>query len=404
MLLSHASKHSFYTTNHTAKSMTKITLGVKSFIFSLSMMALFTYCGSPQNQEKMAEQTQDTYYTMEDFGKVKKFDTHVHFRSQFDTLFIKQAAKDNFGMLTVSVYTSPNRTPEEQENFSLKMVRDYPDIVSYATTFSLDGFNDKDWESKTLAYLEKSIAHGAIAVKVWKNIGMELKNESGELVTINDKTFEPIFKLLKEKDITLLGHLGEPKNTWLPLEEMTVQGDKDYFSENPKYHMYNFPDFPSYEDQVGARDEMLANNPDLRFVGAHLGSLEYDVKELAKRLDQFPNMAVDMAERISHLQYQAISNWQEVHDFFIKYQDRLIYGTDLRTGASDIQAKGLTESDEIAAHAHEVWLRHWQFFTGDDEMNVPKVDGNFKGLKLPKAVVDKIYRYNAEKWYPGLLR
>ena len=142
----------------------------------------------------------------------------------------------------------------------------------------------------------------------------------------------------------------------------------------------------------------------MRFVGAHLGSLEYDVKELAKRLDQFPNMAVDMAERISHLQYQAISNWQEVHDFFIKYQDRLIYGTDLRTGASDIQAKGLTESDEIAAHAHEVWLRHWQFFTGDDEMNVPKVDGTFKGLKLPKAVVDKIYRYNAEKWYPGLLR
>ncbi|WP_242067891.1 amidohydrolase family protein [Cyclobacterium marinum] len=384
--------------------MKKITIASKLFTFSLSLMALFTYCGSPQNQEKMAEQRPDTYYSMEDFSSIKKFDTHVHLRSQLDTLFINQAVKDNFKFLTVSVYTSPERTPEEQENFSLKMVRDYPEIISYATTFSLDGFNDDDWVSKTLDYIEKSIAHGAIAVKVWKNVGMELQNEKGDLVTINDKKFEPILKFLAEKDITLLGHLGEPKNTWLPLEEMTVQGDKDYFSENPKYHMYNFPDFPSYEDQIGARDKMLANNPDLRFVGAHLGSLEYDVNELAKRLDQFPNMAVDMAERISHLQYQAINNWQGVHDFFIKYQDRLIYGTDLRAGASDIQAKGLTDPDEIAAHAHEVWLRHWQFFTGDEEMNVPKVDGTFKGLKLPKSVVDKIYRYNAENWYPGLLR
>ena len=119
--------------------MKKITIASKLFTFSLSLMALFTYCGSPQNQEKMAEQTPDTYYSMEDFSSIKKFDTHVHLRSQLDTLFINQAVKDNFKFLTVSVYTSPERTPEEQENFSLKMVRDYPEIVSYATTFSLDG-------------------------------------------------------------------------------------------------------------------------------------------------------------------------------------------------------------------------------------------------------------------------
>lgn len=58
----------------------------------------------------MVEQTANTYYSMEDFSSIKKFDTHFHLRSQFDTLFINQAAKDNFGLLTVSVYTSPNRT------------------------------------------------------------------------------------------------------------------------------------------------------------------------------------------------------------------------------------------------------------------------------------------------------
>lgn len=70
-----------------------------------------------------------------------------------------------------------------------------------------------------------------------------------------------------------------------------------------------------------------------------------------------------MAERISHLQYQAIDNWQGVYDFLVKYQDQLIYGTDLRTGASDIVKKGLKNSEEIQSHAHEVWQRHWNFFT-----------------------------------------
>ncbi|WP_162417505.1 amidohydrolase family protein [Cyclobacterium roseum] len=374
------------------------------FVFSLCLVSLFTFGQTTPTPKKNNSSAEDIYYTLADFGRVEKIDAHVHLRTDFDTVFIRQAARDKFRLLNVSVYTSPNLTPEAQENFSLKLIGEFPNIVTYGTTFSLEGFNNSNWESKTLDYLEKSIARGAIAVKVWKNIGMELKNERDELAMITDPAFDSILQLLVEKDITLLGHLGEPKNTWLPLEEMTVQGDRDYFRENPRYHMHQFPDLPSYEEQVAARDQLLANNPDLRFVGAHLGSLEYDVNELAKRLDSFPNMAVDMAERISHLQHQAVTNWEGVRDFIITYQDRLLYGTDLRAGASDIQAKGLTEPEEISEHAHQVWLRHWQFFTGDQEMQVPKVTGTFNGLKLPKTVVDKIYRTNAEKWYPGLRR
>lgn len=374
----------------------------KLLVFSSVLLAFTFCCQSPKSNHIVHDTMEETYYSPEDFDRIEKIDAHVHLRTDFDTVFVQQAIRDNFRLLNISVYTSPRLTPEAQEDFSLKLIEKYPEVVAYGTTFSLEGFTQSDWEKKTLAYLKESFAKGAIAVKVWKNIGMELKNEQGELVMITDAVFDPVLRLIKEEDITLLGHLGEPKNTWLPLEEMTVQGDRDYFRENPKYHMYNFPDLPSYEEQIAARDQLLANNPDLRFVGAHLGSLEYDVYELAKRLDSFPNMAVDMAERISHLQHQAVTDWEGVRDFIISYQDRLIYGTDLRAGASDIQAKGLTEPEEISAHAHQVWLRHWQFFTGDEEMQVPKVTGTFKALKLPKTVVDKIYRINAEKWYPGI--
>ncbi|MFC4873196.1 amidohydrolase family protein [Negadavirga shengliensis] len=364
---------------------------------------LLQNCQSPANGSKAESHSLPTYYGADDFPTIKKHDAHVHLRTDFDTLFIRQAEADNFSLLTVSVYTASGRPPEEQEKFSVKMKETFPSKVFYGTAFSLENFGKPDWEKQTINYLKSSFAKGAIAVKVWKNIGMEHRDDDGSFVMIDDPRFDPIWDLLEAENITLLGHLGEPKNTWLPLEEMTVQGDRDYFRENPKYHMYLHPDYPSYDELIAARDRLLEKRPRLRFVGAHLGSLEYDVDELAKRLDKYPNMAVDMAERISHLQHQAVSDWQRVHNFLIKYQDRLIYGTDLRRGASDIVAKGLEQPSEIAQHAHEVWLRHWKFFTSDETMEVPKVKGQFKGMKLPKEVVDKIYRTNAEKWYPGLL-
>jgi predicted TIM-barrel fold metal-dependent hydrolase len=134
----------------------------------------------------------------------------------------------------------------------------------------------------------------------------------------------------------------------------------------------------------------------LRFVGAHLGSLEWSVDELAKRLDKFPNMAVDMAERISHFELQAQKDREKVRSFFIKYQDRLIYGTDFIVDGKN--------PAEMSAHVHDVRLSHWEFFTTDDKMNVPgSVDGDFAGLKLPREVIDKIYLKNAEKWFPGIV-
>ena len=93
--------------------------------------------------------------------------------------------------------------------------------------------------------------------------------------------------------------------------------------------MFLHPEYPSYEDQINARDHLLELHPDLKFIGCHLGSLEWNVDELAKRLDKFPDLAVDMSARICHLQYQSAKDREKVRDFCIKYQDRLLYGTDL---------------------------------------------------------------------------
>jgi len=156
--------------------------------------------------------------------------------------------------------------------------------------------------------------------------------------------------------------------------------------------MYIHPEYPSYEDQIRARDNMLEANPDLTFIGCHLGSLEWNVDSLADRLDKYPNMAVDMSARICHLQYQTVNEREKVRDFCIRYHDRLLYGTDVGYGGSG-------NPDGFRKRIHETWLDDWKYFTTDEEMTSELFKGKFKGLKLPAEVIDKIYYDNAVKWY-----
>lgn len=334
----------------------------------------------------------EAYYAESDFQKVDKADTHVHiFTANSD--FVEQAKKDNFKLITVALdaYNILDSIKKEH-HFSLVQEKMNPGSIEFATAFSMEGWDEPGWLEKNMAWLDSSIADGAVAVKVWKNIGMVYRDKNDNLVMIDDRRFDPIFRMLARRNITLLGHLGEPKNCWLPLAQMTTNNDSSYFAQHPEYHMYKHPDFPSYEEQIAARDRMLEKNPDLTFVGAHLGSLEWDTDELAKRLDKFPNMAVDMAARMGQLFYQTHFDRKKVRDFFMKYQDRLIYATDLA-------ADGTETKLNLARELHNTWFRDWKYLVTDNEMTSDLVDEKFQGLKLPASVVDKIFYRNAQRWF-----
>lgn len=359
-----------------------------------ALSVFFQNCTQTQKTSSSKDSSSSEFYTIDDFKSVEKYDTHVHI-NVYDTAFINLAKEDNFKLLTVNVNPSSYPTVDDQENVALEMIKTYPERVAYATTFTVKDWGTDKWLPQTLAYLKASFEKGAIGVKIWKNIGMELRDKDGKFVMVNDPRIDPVLDFIEKSNVTLVGHLGEPKNAWLPVDQMTVSGDKSYFSKHPEYHMYLHPEYPSYDDQVNTRDNMLEKHPNIRFVGVHLGSLEWDVDELAKRLDKFPNMAVDMAERICHLQYQTVKSRQKVYDFMVKYQDRLIYATD--NGV----AKGSNPA-EYKKRIHERRLSDWRYFVTDDDMNVPDFEAKLKGLKLPKGVIDKIYRSNAEKWFPGI--
>jgi hypothetical protein len=331
------------------------------------------------------------HYTSADFSRVEKIDTHMHLNSD-DPALAQQARVDNFKLLTVNVDVSDYPSVVDQERFALQQIKQSPDDVEYLTAFTLQKWESGEWADEVISRLKNSFDKGALGIKLWKNIGMVYKDSNDQFIMIDDPKFDPVIEYIISQDKTVMGHLGEPKNCWLPLEQMTVNNDRTYFMNNPEYHMYLHPEYPSYDDQINARDRFIERHPDMRFVGAHLGSLEWDVDELALRLDRFSNMAVDMAARIPHLQHQTRLDREKVRQFFIKYQDRIIYATD--SGISEG-----SNSENEKKDLHNTWFNDWKYFVTDSTLTSPHVNGDFQGLRLPKKVVDKIFRENARRWF-----
>jgi predicted TIM-barrel fold metal-dependent hydrolase len=350
------------------------------------------------------------HYSLEDFQRVDKIDAHVHINGCAEQ-FMAQASSDGVRVLTINV-DYPDFPPIDiQQRDAVALRKKYPGRVAFAATFSVADFQSPDWAANQLSHLDAAFAQGAVGVKVWKNIGLALRDPDGnrnavegiprsasgatrgQYVMVDDPRLKPIFDRLERGNIVVLGHQAEPLNCWLPFEKMTIRSDRDYFREHPQYYMYRHPEIPSHEAQLAARDHMLAQHPLLRFDSVHLASLEWDVTRIAHFLDRFPKANVDVAARMSHLEYQATRNRQKVRQFMLRYQDRILYGTDI-----EVAPEG---SATAAAEAHKAWVEDWRFLNTAEEMHSTEFEPAFRGLALPKAVVEKIYSGNARKMYPG---
>ena len=336
--------------------------------------------------------SQERHYSAADFGQVEKVDAHMHVYGPANRL-VAEAVRDHVHFLTINVDSPDHGSIPRQLHDAASLRRRYPGRVAFAGTFSAAGFTKPDWSREAVREIDEALAQGAVGVKIWKNFGMVVRDGTGRYVMPDDPRLEPIYSTLQREHIVLLGHMAEPLDCWLPYSKMIVKGDVDYYRQHPQYYMFLHPQMPSHDEILAARDRMLAAHPQLRFDAVHLASLEWDVDRIAAFLDRFPEADVDMAARIGQLEYQAETRPDKVRQFFIRYQDRILYGTDDEYGPSDDDPNAVAE---IAAD----WRRDWRFLVTDDEMRSPDLDRTFRGMHLPRSVVDKIYRKNAVALFP----
>ncbi len=202
--------------------------------------------------------------------------------------------------------------------------------------------------------------------------------------------------VMEQKHKTMFLQYGANPDRIACVSSFSMDGwdDRSYFRRNPQYHMYLHPEMPSYQDQIDARDRMLAKHKNLPFLAAHLASLEWSVDELAKFLDRFPNAVAGVAARLGQLQYQSQQDRDKVIQFLNKYQDRVLYGSDTGVGPTSL-------IPERYEQTRERWLRDWEYFNTDKLIEVPELDDPVQGLALSKQVVEKIYRINAKHLFPN---
>jgi predicted TIM-barrel fold metal-dependent hydrolase len=335
----------------------------------------------------------EQYYSRDDFARVEKIDAHVHIHGRGDR-FMAQAVKDHMRILTINV-DYPDFPPlPEQLRDAVSLKGRYPGQAAFAGAFSVQNFQSPGWAGTALKQIDSARSQGAVGFKIWKNIGMSLMDPDGRYVMLDDPRFEPIFSRLERDHVVLLGHQAEPLNCWLPFDQMTVSSDRDYFREHPQYYMYRHPEMPSHDAILAARDRVLKAHPALRFDAVHLASLEWDVKKVADFLEHFPNANVDLAARLVHLEYQAAADPQKVRQFLMRYQDRILYGSDDAYGPDDTDPAAVTD-------VHAGWVADWRFLATSDVLRSPDFAQTFAGMHLPREVVDKIYRRNAVSMFKG---
>jgi len=331
----------------------------------------------------------DEFFTAADFAAVPKIDLHAHIHAR-DGRFVEAAKQDRFRFVNIATFNSDPDEMRMRHETVFAQLEAHPDRVIAVSSFPVDGWDEPGWAERTIRYLDETFERGAVGVKIWKNIGMESRDSNGAIVMIDDPRFDPIFEHLVKKGIPVIGHLGEPRECWLPLDQMVMH--KGYFSTHPEYHMFLHPDMPSYEDQLAARDALLDRHPDMKFAAAHMASLEWSIDELAAFLDRYPRVIVETAARIRDLQYQSSRRRDDVRRFMIEYQDRIAYGTDLTIEPS-------ADFDESIASARRRWHSDWTYFATDGEVEVSQLEEPVRGLQLPKTVVEKLYRLNADRFF-----
>jgi hypothetical protein len=259
----------------------------------------------------------------------------------------------------------------------LRLAHGAPGRILVATTFDPTAIDRPDFAPRTLTRLRGDFADGAVLLKVWKDLGLGVRDRSGHFVQIDDPRLQPIWDFLTERHIPVLVHSADPREGWRPLDPRSP--NYHYFRSHPGHYPYLHPGTPPWETVIAARDRWLARNPGLVVIGAHFGSMADDLDGLSRCLDSFPNFNVDVSARLGDVERLPV---QRVRRFFLAYQDRILFGTDNTIlgpeAGLDSAAARKEEKETEGAYAR------WWAYTS-------------RTLRLPAPVLTKFYSANARR-------
>ena len=191
---------------------------------------------------------------------------------------------------------------------------------------------------------------------------------------LDDPVYDPYYSYLEEMRIPVTMHVANPETFW------DITKVDAWSLKAGRFCDETYPTKAQLHEEV---DGILKKHPRLKFALAHFGFMSYDIEQAKRFLDEYEYTMFDLTPGGEQL-LKMRENWEEWHEFFVKYQDRIFYGT-------DFYAFPKGENWEVSFWRRPRFVR--QFFETDGE----HVYGQnaFRGVKIEKPILDKIYRENA---------
>jgi len=269
----------------------------------------------------------------------------------------------------------------------LKSLEGYEDFIHTFASVDASRLEEPGFTPYVDDLLRQFKAMGIRGLKLWKNIGCTLKDLNGSYIRPDDDRLRPIWDAAAKYGLLVLFHIADPVSFFTP-----VDGKNEFYEslcENPDWSFYEHGGEGRYtfEELMQQQDNLLAQNPDTTFIIAHVGSYAENLAWVGEQLDKHPNMYIDTAARNNLLGRQPYT----ARDFFIRYQDRILFGSDFF---------GVREETDIQGF----YADHYRFFeTFDEYFKAYRSWGwgqgrwNIYGLGLPDEVLRKFYADNAMK-------
>ncbi|HEV2576827.1 MAG TPA: amidohydrolase family protein [Acidobacteriaceae bacterium] len=228
----------------------------------------------------------------------------------------------------------------------------------------------------SLERLERLADAGIVGFKIWKDLGLTVRDRTGSLLQVDDQRLAPIFDRCGELGLPVMMHIGDPEAFFLPIDAHNERLEE--LSAHPDWSFYGAT-FGKYE-LLAQRDRVFKRHPGTTFVAAHIAENSENLENVTAMLDANPNVLVDISARASELGRQPYS----ARRFFLRFADRILFGSDL---VPDVEMYRLyyrfleTEDEYFEYPSHASRQGRW----------------NIYGINLPDDVLQKVYRDNALK-------
>jgi predicted TIM-barrel fold metal-dependent hydrolase len=236
------------------------------------------------------------------------------------------------------------------------------------------------WAPKAIAQLDADVKAGAVGVgEISKSFGLSIRKRDGSRLRIDDAELDPIWDACARLHLPVFIHTADPQEFFEPIDNHNERWLELSLFPGRRYP----PDrFPRFQELMTERDNLFKRHPNVQFVAAHMGWYANDLAKLGQLLDAMPNVSTEVGAVLYDIGRQP----RAAHDFFVRYQDRILFGKD--------------------AFQPSEYPYYWRVFETKDEYFDYYRDYHafwkLYGIDLPDVVLKKVYYKNALRLAPGL--